>query len=530
MLPQGCIVYRAYLSPSPPAEYPNLGPQLNARWADFSDWIAWIREQTVYRYAQGIRQVDPDRPIVFMSPTDYAAGVKHACQDFGGVFHDTGAMAGFWNDYNTLVMNGDSIARRLRAGQRRRRSARFQAVHGPLDHGGNEGVDYFIHIGDILWKPDVKKYFSESQPLWHLIGKYHPPDARIGLLNSDRVLRLIGFPWGYDPNTVLRGGQWQWRLADLLQPRYPRHLLDESDFSAASPPRSGNAEQIPRHYRRKYDDHGRTIARGHRAPRSATAAFSSPTSKPAGTPPRKKTPGQFPSSRAIPSPRSTRTTPRGRFITRGNCIPPPGRSIFVGDWSAVRGGNGLSLRKSGRLPGFDSLGRRQRGGRDATDRQRDDHSSGRQIRSRSRRRQRRARSPRVGRDPALAGIRRSNATGRPGVLMNHFVSNNGLYDVWTMWNENPKDATAELKFRDGLNPASGTEIGSDSLVRIEQHEGDSKISSLKFTAWQTRVFLTPPRRTVASSAAMVHTTAQLVARHGRRRTARGSRSSRNRSI
>ena len=167
MLPQGCIVYRAYLSPSPPAEYPNLGPQLNARWADFSDWIAWIREQTVYRYAQGIRQVDPDRPIVFMSPTDYAAGVKHACQDFGGVFHDTGAMAGFWNDYNTLMMNGARLPADCEPGSGAVDLPDFKRFMGRWITEGTQGVDYFIHIGDILWKPDVKKYFSESQPLWH---------------------------------------------------------------------------------------------------------------------------------------------------------------------------------------------------------------------------------------------------------------------------------------------------------------------------------------------------------------------------
>jgi hypothetical protein len=42
---------------------------------------------------------------------------------------------------------------------------------------GTQGADYFMHIGDVLWKPEVKEYFSRSQPLWHLIGKYHSPDA-----------------------------------------------------------------------------------------------------------------------------------------------------------------------------------------------------------------------------------------------------------------------------------------------------------------------------------------------------------------
>ena len=231
MLPQGCLVYRTYLSPSPPKEYPNLGPHLNAQWADFSDWIAWTREQVVYRYAQGIRQVDPDRPIVFMSPTDYAAGVKRSCQDFGGVFHDTGAMAGFWDDYNPLMMSGADLPSDCEPGSGAVDLPDFKRFMGRWITEGTQGVDYFIHIGDVLWKPEVKKYFSESQPLWRLIGKYHSPDAQVGLLTSDRVTRLTGFPWGYDPNTVLRGGQWQWRVADLLRTEYPRVLLDESDFA-----------------------------------------------------------------------------------------------------------------------------------------------------------------------------------------------------------------------------------------------------------------------------------------------------------
>ena len=52
---------------------------------------------------------------------------------------------------------------------------------------GTQGVDYFMHIGDVLWKPEMKEYFSRSQPLWHLIGKYHSPDAAEQLRAMQRL-------------------------------------------------------------------------------------------------------------------------------------------------------------------------------------------------------------------------------------------------------------------------------------------------------------------------------------------------------
>ncbi|HEY3417987.1 MAG TPA: hypothetical protein VGM23_13985, partial [Armatimonadota bacterium] len=95
-LPNGLIDYRAYLSPIEPKRYPELGPQLNAQWVDYADWNSWIRGEAVRRGAQAIRQIDPDRPITFASPDSYLSPIKAACEDYGGVFHNTGYMGGFW--------------------------------------------------------------------------------------------------------------------------------------------------------------------------------------------------------------------------------------------------------------------------------------------------------------------------------------------------------------------------------------------------------------------------------------------------
>jgi hypothetical protein len=485
MLPQGCLVYRTYLSPNPPREYPNLGPQLNARWADFSDWIAWTREQVVYRAAQGIRQVDPDRPIVFMSPTDYQSGVKRACQDYGGVFHDTGAMAGFWNDYNPMLMSGAGLPSDCEPGSGAVDLPDFKRFMGRWITEGTQGVDYFQHMGDVLWKPEVKQYFSRSQPLWHLIGKYHSPDAQVALLTSDRVARLTGFPWGYDPNTVLRGGQWQWRLADLLRTDYPRDLIDESDFAPG-----GNAgkyrviidenttimdppllDGIERFVRAggvfvTYVQTGRhTSAEKDSWPISKLTGYSVVAIDPHG--------------------------PDGQVRKSRKLRAAVGQEIFRGDWSGVNDGNGLTLKKDlaecqdlllwsdgGVAAGIRRLGKGaviHLGVKFAHDRGAGNVES----------------TMRVLNDVLRwAGVRRSTATAA-GVLMSHFVSNNGLYDVWTMWNDHDKDAVAELHFREGLKPASCMEVGVNAAAPIDAAGGAAELRGLKFAPWQTRVFLTP---------------------------------------
>ena len=77
---------------------------------------------------------------------------------------------------------------------------------------GTQGVDYFMHIGDILWKPAIKDHFTKTLRLWHLIGKYHVPQAELGVLLSDRNLRLCGFPWNSNeqrPDLVQRNRFWE---------------------------------------------------------------------------------------------------------------------------------------------------------------------------------------------------------------------------------------------------------------------------------------------------------------------------------
>ena len=194
-LPQAMIDYRCYLSYQEPKTYPGLGPQLNAQWADFSDWTSWSRGQAVRRGAQMIRQVDPDRPITLMAPSFYLSDIKKVAEDYGGIVHDTGGMAGSWGDAWPVMMQSSGLPTDCEPGSGAVDLNDFKRFMGRWSTEATQGVDYFQHIGDIEWKPEVKDYFGKTLKLWHLMGKYHLPHAELAIINSDRNQRLLGFPW-----------------------------------------------------------------------------------------------------------------------------------------------------------------------------------------------------------------------------------------------------------------------------------------------------------------------------------------------
>jgi hypothetical protein len=79
------------------------------------------------------------------------------------------------------------------------------------------------------------------------------------------------------------------------------------------------------------------------------------------------------------------------------------------------------------------------------------------------------------------------------VIMRHFVSNNGLYDVWTMWNQDTGPVTADLVFDDGRTPVAANDVNTGEAMNIVagQTGTSAKIAGIAFEPRQTRVVLTP---------------------------------------
>ena len=195
-MPQGYLGYRIYLTGTEAKQYPNLGEGLNSEWVDYQNWRQWARIESVRRGLEMIREVDPNRPITMMAPNYAADGEKVLAAEYGGEFHDTGYMSGCFNDLLPALMRGSDLPVSLETGGSAGNLVDLETDMGNWQMEGLNGVDYFIHIGDIMWRPELRKHFEAQLPQLHLIGKYHLPKADLAVLFSTTAARLTGFPMG----------------------------------------------------------------------------------------------------------------------------------------------------------------------------------------------------------------------------------------------------------------------------------------------------------------------------------------------
>ena len=230
-MPKGYIAYRAYISPDAPAQYPNLGIHQNAQWVDFANWQQRCRMNMVKRGMEMIRQVDPDRNITQMHPDDYSDGLKELCRQYGAEFHNTGYMAAFYADLNPLLMRGADLPCSLEPGSPARSLEEYKHFMGLYYSEGVQGVDYFIHIGDVLWHDDIRDYFEKTQNKVHLFGKYHVPKAKVAALYAYKANAANIFPWDSSPNAKLGSGYWSWNVAAPILERCDRDGISDSDFA-----------------------------------------------------------------------------------------------------------------------------------------------------------------------------------------------------------------------------------------------------------------------------------------------------------
>ncbi|HEY3418655.1 MAG TPA: hypothetical protein VGM23_17400, partial [Armatimonadota bacterium] len=228
-LPWGEISYRVYLSPDAPKCYPDLGPELDAQWVDYRDFIAWMREDSLRRSIETIRREEPNKPIKIYAPHAVGDIMKVLAEDYGCYFHDTGGMSGNWNDELPSLMRGAGKPMSIEPGNAAGDLLALKSMFGHWSTEGLAAVDYFADITDILWRPDQKEWFEARQPLVHMIGKYHSPFSKVAVLRGYRSDRLVSFPWSQNDTPLL----WNTRkhgVGTLYRVPYPRDEVTEMDF------------------------------------------------------------------------------------------------------------------------------------------------------------------------------------------------------------------------------------------------------------------------------------------------------------
>lgn len=423
-LPLGELSYRIYLSPDAPISYPALGPERNAQWVDYRDFITWMREDGLRRSIEAIRREDPDKFIKLYSPGAITDVMKGLAEDYGCYFHDTGGMSGNWNDRLPALMRSSGLPMSLEPGNPAYDLPTLKLFFGRWMTEGLNTLDYFMSIGDILWRPDQKAWFEAHQPLVHLLGKCHYPQAEVAVLEGARSHRLTGFPW----DSIDSGQVWGGRrngLGTLYSFPDPRDAINESDFLRGTVKR----------YRVIVDDStlimdddliakieawvragGTFITQGQSGRHSSTVADSWPISRLTGY----KVIGENGNGRvaALPgqpiftNPRWSQTDAGGRPVVGAagvlyEKVAPECRDILT--WA---GGAGIAM-------GIRPLGK----GRIIT--------MGTAM----------PRMPGAWEELLKwCGVVQPAAPGAPGCRVARAISNNGLYDVYTVWAENLKES------------------------------------------------------------------------------------------
>jgi len=506
-LPNGFLGYRVYLSPTPPNQYPHLGAEMNAQWADYADWTGWLRFEGVRRGTEMIRQVDPDRPITFMSPDVYVDHIKVLCERYGGHFHDTGLMAGLWCDLYPMLARGSNLAFDLEPGGPSANAEDFRLYMGRYLTEGIQGISYFMHIGDVMWKDDVRKQYEAYQPMLNLVGKCHIPKAEVAILYSQRCERLTGYPWGSDPNTSLGCGFWYFNIAANLLTEFPRDGVTEIDFG------NGNVdpykvivdtntsimdETLVSQIEAWVKNGGIFVSFVHTGRHTPTDPETWPMSRLTGY--RVDRIEKYSADGKVPdSEWSTLKPAQGQDIFRSSNWDPSIRANGLRLSAAHSDCHNLMLWEDGSVAiGMRPLGKGhvvQVGCKFTDDKipdridiglykPSDDHLT-------------------TLLSDLLGGLGMARVPGRTGnagdpILMRHSVSNDGLYDVWFLYNRDKAAQKADLIFKAGFNPASCIDVISGQTVPVTRTDAESSLKGLTFGSLETRAFITP-RNTIESA-------------------------------
>lgn len=502
-LPQGMLAYRVYLSPHEPRQYPDLGKALNAQWADFTDWQEWSHAQVVRRGMEMIRQVDANRSIVMMAPEGYVSSIKPLAEDFGGEFHDTGIMGVIFADYLPMLARGSNLPFSVEPGGPAGSLDEFKKMIGLYSTQGVQGLDYFIHIGNVMWPDDIRRYFEDNLRVIHLLGKYHSPRAEVAVLLSSRSENLSTFPFGSflepgDADLNLRGGYWNWNAGALLRDFYERDAVSEFDFARGNAGRyrvivdSNTAimdAPLARDIEKWVRAGGTFITLAQTGRHTSTAKDAWPISRLSGY-------------RVTHIDRMT-GTPQTRRLKRA-----PGQTVFRAEdealWDAAPA-NGLSLQRvapdahdlllwedgsvaAGCRPlgkGFVvHMGAKFSGGRIP------DHidpgPGSADVKALTGMLTRLLEWRKVAPIPA-----RLSAQGAPEgpVLLRHFETNNGLYDVWTLWNQKSQAVQTDLVL--DSRPTLAFDVQSGTRIPISRGASGATLPNIALEGGQTRVFLTP---------------------------------------
>jgi hypothetical protein len=473
-LPDNMLSYRAYLTDKEPATYPYLGEQMNAQWVDFIRWEAFIRGDAIRRSFEAIRQVEPDKSVICMSPDSYITQVERVCQEYGGHFHNTGYMGGWWHESLPMMMRAADMPFSVEPGNPAANLTDFKNGLGMWLTEGVNAVHYFIHVGDVYWNDEICKWFEDNQSTIGIFGKAHVPKAQVAMLYGDDINNLTDWPWnanisgaiscqfnvalhkdyhmdGVSVGDIERGIADPYRVIIDTNSR----IMDDSTVAAIEKwvSRGGvfvALQESGRNTPEKADSWPISRLTGYRV----ASAFGHPVSKAM-----QFAPGQQMFVPAHWDETSLRNNGNELDATATDCIPlmlwPDGKTAVgmrkVGQGTIIT--VGCAYTRPSLLP--DILA-----------------------------------SMKIAKIPGYADL--------PAVNSTHEVSNNGLYDIWITANFSNTDSTTALKFNDGVSPLYAVDLHTNEKLTPVVDGGQAKLAGLTYAPRDIRIFAAP-RRQIATA-------------------------------
>ncbi len=497
-LPQGYLGYRVYLSHTEPRQYPALGTGLNAKWVDYVAWREAMRMASARRGVEMIRAVDPERQIDFMAPAGSSDGLKGLAEAFGGNFKDTGFMGGLWAEQLPQLMRGSRLPFTLEPGGPPRSAPEMRRMLGLYHSEGIQGVDYFMHIGDVEWDPAIRQAFTATRPLWQAFGKYHCHPADLAILWDMGIDTLVGFPWGGDLN-IDSGSGWSCRqIPESLLATHPRDGITEGDFARGNAARykvvidtntAIMSDELLTQIEAYVRGGGTFITTGQTGRHAPATADAWPIARLTGyqvLSHETYAPETF-GGPALPPPPGSASQP---------VVPAPGQQVYGAEtpWMGSRYLNGLHLKRVAGdcqdlllwKDGSVAVGMRQVGKGRIIQFGCKDGGSGVRI------------------DPAAffpildwLGVARNQATfaitcaddanAARNCITREYVSNNGLFDVWMLFNDNRERSVEAAVVFSGGAPARAYDVLAGSEVPVT----GGRLAGIKLGPFETRMFLTP---------------------------------------
>ena len=230
-LPFGKCCYKVYLTHEEPRAYPYFGKGKNARWIDFCGWQEWSRAKAVRAGLDRLRAVEPDKGIVSMAPMTYLTPLREIAAEYGARFHDTGGMAAFWWELLPMLMRSKGLPFSLEPGGPARDREGFRRMTNFYMSEGVNAIHYFIHIGCVSWNAEIAAEYDRRLPALKMLGRMTPPESELAMVVDSNVNMLMGYPWRTDVASAYPSGYMTWRFAATLGDSCQLDAVTPCDFA-----------------------------------------------------------------------------------------------------------------------------------------------------------------------------------------------------------------------------------------------------------------------------------------------------------